>query len=575
MSEPEPAQPATARKHILTISVEDYFHAGNFEGAVLRRHWDRFESRLEQNINDVLQLLARHDIHGTFFVLGWIGERQPELVAKIVAAGHEIATRGFWPRQLRGISPQELREELRRSKEALEAAGANRIVGYRSPRRWITERDLWVLDVLAEEGYLYDSSINPILRRFSHDPRRFEVHQHHHATKDLSIWEFPISTVGVLGIRVAISGGNYIRQIPHTLLKHTTAWWHEHREAPMVFYFMPWEFDREQPQITAISLLRKVRHYRNLAKTRWVLEDYLRKYRFQPIGAHLQIPWSEKPILETPSVRPIEVSGPTEERPAAGSLEPITIVIPLYNEEKILAYLQRTLRELRLRLGTRYALRFILVDDGSKDATWPEMNARFGGSEDCMLLRHPQNQGVAAAIRTGLQSASTEIVCSIDSDCSYDPMVLAEMIPLLSRADMVTTSPYHPQGHVFNVPRWRLFLSRTLSRLYSTILRERLFTFTSCCRVYRRSAMLDIPVSQGGFLGVAEMLIRLRKRGGTVVEYPATLESRLIGESKMRVLRTICSHLKLLAELTVKGGARGPRRAASPQPPPGAPQPPG
>ena len=123
------------------------------------------------------------------------------------------------------------------------------------------------------------------------------------------------------------------------------------------------------------------------------------------------------------------------------------------------------------------------------------------------------------------------------------------MLPFAETADMVTASPYHPQGQVRNVPEWRLFLSKTLSRMYSAVLRDRIFTYTSCCRVYRRSSMLPLDLKHGGFLGMAEMLIRLKLAGGRIVEVPATLESRLLGESKMKVVRTIGGHLGLLARL--------------------------
>ncbi|HEV3028975.1 MAG TPA: glycosyltransferase, partial [Planctomycetota bacterium] len=141
------------------------------------------------------------------------------------------------------------------------------------------------------------------------------------------------------------------------------------------------------------------------------------------------------------------------------------------------------------------------------------------------------------------------IVASMDCDCSYDPNDLEAMFPLIASADLVTASPYHPDGAVFNVPRWRLFLSRTLSWMYSAILKGTIHTYTSCFRVYRKSAVENLPVRQGGFLGIAEMLIRLRLAGGRIIEYPTTLESRLFGESKMKILRTIGRHLGLLYEL--------------------------
>jgi glycosyltransferase involved in cell wall biosynthesis len=167
-----------------------------------------------------------------------------------------------------------------------------------------------------------------------------------------------------------------------------------------------------------------------------------------------------------------------------------------------------------------------------------------------VLVQHPRNRGVAAAILTGIRRADTEVVCSIDCDCTYDPHQLTTLIPLLvPGVDMVTASPYHRDGEVRNVPGWRLFLSRSLSFLYRVVLHHRLATYTSCFRVYRRSSISGLQVREGGFLGVAEMLGRLDLVGGQIVECPAVLEVRLLGRSKMRTLRTIVGHLRLLLRL--------------------------
>jgi polysaccharide deacetylase family protein (PEP-CTERM system associated) len=555
----EPSKP-----HILTVSVEDYFHGASLDAVVARKHWTRIESRLEKSLKEVLDLLAGHQVTATFFVLGWIAERQPEVVRMIRDAGHEIASRGYWPRGgVKGMlpHPQELREELQRAKEALEAAGSNRILGYRHPR-WIMRREeLWVLDILLEEGYLYDSSVNPILRRFARDPRMFEAHQHRHSASNRSIAVLPVSTVSLGGLRIPFSGGNYIRQFPHVLLREAVAWWSRKRATPIVFYFMPWEIDRDQPQIRGISTLQRIRQYRSLGKTRDVFEEYFRAYRFQPIGDYLGLPWRDRPAPQAHAERPIEVRAgetiPAADRP------PVTLVVPLYNEEANIPYMRGTLLDLRRQLGALYRIHFNLVDDGSSDATWDRLNERFADFPDCRILRHPKNAGVAAAILTGLRAAPTAVVASIDCDCSYDPNDLASMIPMIADADLVTASPYHPQGRVFNIPPWRLFLSRTLSRMYSALLGKSIHTYTSCFRVYRKEAVEGLSVRHGGFLGVAEILIRLRLAGGRVVEYPTTLESRLFGESKMKIARTIGSHLGLLRELLglrMRGGGPPPQR---------------
>ena len=141
-------------------------------------------------------------------------------------------------------------------------------------------------------------------------------------------------------------------------------------------------------------------------------------------------------------------------------------------------------------------------------------------------------------------------MCSIDCDCTYDPLQLENLLPLLTDGvDMVTGSPYHPDGEVRNVPGWRLFLSKSLSGLYGIVLHQKLATYTSCFRVYRRSSVEELHIREGGFLGVAEMLGRLDLGGGRIVECPAVLEVRLLGRSKMKTVRTIFGHLRLLASL--------------------------
>jgi polysaccharide deacetylase family protein (PEP-CTERM system associated) len=557
------------RPHILTVSVEEFFHAGAFRGAVHRKHWDRFESRLGDSLDQVLNQLRRFNQTATFFVLGCVAHSYPDLVGRILEDGHEVASSSYWPRTLEGMLPAEFREDLARTRDALRAAGAADVRGFRASRGWMRRDDLWALDILAEEGYAYDSSLSPILRRFPGEPERYRIHTHRTAS-GLTIDEFPISTIGILGVRLAFTGGNWVRQFPHTLLRRVVSSRDRRARQPMVFYFMPWELDRDQPHLAGLSWLTRVRHYRNLAKTRWVFEDHFRTYRFQSIGEYLGLVRAVPAVpAEAPAWRPaggVRTDAPSTPQEAG---EPVTLVVPLFNEDQNVGYLLRTLCDFRQRLAGRYRVHLVLVDDGSSDGTWAALTSKFGGVPDCRLIRHPSNRGVAAAILTGIEGAPTEVVCSIDCDCSYDPSCLAEMIPLIDGADLVTASPYHPEGRVLNVPSWRLFLSKTLSRLYSAVLRDRLHTFTSCCRVYRKPAVAGLSVSAGGFLGVAETLIRLKLNGARVVEHPATLESRLLGESKMKILRTMWGHLGLLGELAfretrVKGRAalaRSRRRA--------------
>jgi glycosyltransferase involved in cell wall biosynthesis len=229
---------------------------------------------------------------------------------------------------------------------------------------------------------------------------------------------------------------------------------------------------------------------------------------------------------------------------------PVTVVVPVFNEEKAIPYLSNTLEEMHRDLGRDYDLTFVFVDDGSTDRTWELLGRHFGADPRCRRVRHDRNQGVAAAILTGIREAKTPVVCSIDCDCTYDPRQLGAMIPKLTDGvDMVTASPYHADGRVLNVPAWRLGLSKGLSFLYRRILNNSLATYTACFRVYRRSAVADLEVAEGGFLGVAEMLGRLDLRGSRISEHPAVLEVRMIGHSKMKVLKTIAGHLGLLGRL--------------------------
>jgi glycosyltransferase involved in cell wall biosynthesis len=192
-------------------------------------------------------------------------------------------------------------------------------------------------------------------------------------------------------------------------------------------------------------------------------------------------------------------------------------------------------------------LSFIFVDDGSNDGTWEVLQRLFGAREDCRLVQHPHNRGVAAAILTGIRHAESEIVCSIDCDCSYDPHDLMQMVPLLTAdVDLVTASPYHPQGKVMNVPQWRLGLSKGASWLYRKVLRNKLDTYTSCFRVYRRSLLVDLQLREFGYLGVVEILGLLDLQGARIVEFPATLRVRILGHSKMKIARTIIGHLRNL-----------------------------
>jgi polysaccharide deacetylase family protein (PEP-CTERM system associated) len=542
--------------HILTVNVEDYFQVSPLRRVVSRAHWHRFESRLATNTQSALDLLDEFGLKATFFALGWIADTLPEVIREIARRGHEVASKGYHHRSLRHMSPGEFREDALRSREALEKASQARVAGYRIADSWFSPKDLWALDILAEEDFVFDSSLRPIFRSFAGRRSRRYVHRHWHGER--SIWEFPLSAWTVWECSIPIAGGNYHRQLPDLLMRAAVAQWIKRSEAPFVMYFHVWELDPDQPRINT-SLVQRVRQYRGLEAMPARLRHYLDTYRFTSVADYLGLPGtpltaaaaSQGPVLARSRA---DLTAPVPKRQRAGRLGPsITVVIPCYNEERTLGYLAKTLAHFGAEMGKESALSYVFVDDASSDDTWARLNELFGSRPDCTLVRHQRNRGVAAATLTGVAHARTETVAVIDCDCSYDPEQLRAMLPLL-RDDvaLVTASPYHPQGRVQNVPAWRLVLSRGLSMLYRRVLHHQLATYTSCFRVYRRSAVANLAITHEGFLGIVEILARLDLTGARIVECPAVLEARLLGHSKMKVLKTIGGHLGLLAQLIIR-----------------------
>lgn len=536
------------KKHLLTVLVEDYFHVGAFEKLIQQQNWSRFETRYERNTQKTLDLLDELDTKATFFILGWIAEQNPKLIREIVGRGHEIASRGFYHRSLKNLTADEFREDLRKTSRVLEDAGGQKVAGFRAAEKLNYEKDSWIFDVLAEEDFVYDASFLPT--RKAEKAKRF-AHQIHTGGK--AVWEFPYSTRNVGAGLLPISGGNYFRQIPYTIMRRAVKDWTGRYAAPFVFYFHVWEMDAEQPRINAASAYNRVRHYRKLDKMEWIIRENLQKYDFTSAAEFLGIKTEPPASANGFSVDDQKLSPTFKPSASAGGSDkiPISVVIPCYNEEASLPYLANTLKSVEAALSEIYQPEFIFVDDRSTDATFAKLNELFGAKPNVKILRHAANEGVAAGIMTGIKAAETEIVCSMDCDCTYDPHELVKMLPLLTpNTDLVTASPYHEAGGVRNVPNWRLFLSKGASWLYRRTLRAKLATYTSCFRVYRRSSVIDLPIREKGFLGVAEMLGRLDLKGGKIVEYPAVLEVRLFGFSKMKTAQTIFGHLKLLSRLS-------------------------
>lgn len=230
----------------------------------------------------------------------------------------------------------------------------------------------------------------------------------------------------------------------------------------------------------------------------------------------------------------------------------ISVVVPVYNEEAGIDQLAQRLEGVRSMWPDR-SIEFVFVNDGSADRTQAELERVFGARKQCRIAVHDRNRGVGAAFRTGFGQAQGEIICTIDADCSYGPENLRLLVEALESepADISVASPYHPQGTVDGVPGWRLLLSKGCSRFYQAIAPVKLYTYTSVFRAYRRPVIESVVFEEDGFVSAAEVLIRAAEKGFKIVEVPMTLHARKIGQSKMKVARTIRQHLALMARHVV------------------------
>ena len=529
------------RRNVLTVGLEDFFQVDAFNGLIEPHQWSQFERRLEQNTTRTLALLDAAGVRATFFVLGWIADVVPELVRSIADRGHEIASRGYDHRSVGLLDPASFRDDLARSREAIERAAGARVLGHRAARLWYSRRDLWALDVLADEGYAYDASLAPFLRRFAHEPWR--RYPHTVETRYGSIHELPVSTTTVWGQSLPIAGGNYARQLPASFIRRRVERWMGQEPGPFVMYFHVWELDPEQPRVAA-PLLQRIRQYRNLDRMHDFLAEWMSRRPFGTAADFLNLAQPCGPLWPLSLASPAPIPAPAI-RPAR---TPVSIVVPCHNLAGSVDQLAGTLDRLESQLTTEYALRYVLVDDGSSDATWPALERVFLSRADVALVRHPRHLGSAAAIRTGVLHARTEIACSLDAERECDPQTLRSMLALMTDGvDIVTASPYHREGCVTNIPSWRLAPARSLSRLYRLLLGADLVSYTTGLRVYRRSAVAACRADRTGPLGTSEILGRILLAGGLVVEHPAKLPGRAISRPAFELAGVIAGHLGLAA----------------------------
>jgi polysaccharide deacetylase family protein (PEP-CTERM system associated) len=265
----------------MTIDVEDYFHVSNFVRTVAPASWASRESRVEANTDRLLGIFADAGVTATFFVLGWVAERAPRLVRRIADAGHEVASHGYAHRLIFDQSPDEFRADVRRGKALIEDASGARVLGYRAPSFSVTERSLWALDVLVEEGHVYDSSVYPI----HHD--RYGIpsaprHAHVMQRRGGALIEVPGSTVRLGSVNLPIGGGGYFRLLPYAWTRWGISRVNAVERRPAIFYLHPWEIDPDQPRLPAGAMAR-FRHYHNLHRTEARLRRLLADFPFTSV----------------------------------------------------------------------------------------------------------------------------------------------------------------------------------------------------------------------------------------------------------------------------------------------------
>ncbi|HSM20575.1 MAG TPA: XrtA system polysaccharide deacetylase, partial [Rubrivivax sp.] len=254
--------PAPAITNALTIDVEDYFQVSAFAPHIRRDEWDARECRVEANVDRILALLAEHDTRATFFTLGWVAERYPQLVRRIVAGGHELASHGYGHQRASDLNREELWQDVSRATKLLEDLSGRAVPGYRAPSFSSGTGNLWAFDVLARAGHRYSSSIYPI--RHDHygmpDAPRFAYRL------DNGMLEVPVTTLRVLGRNLPSSGGGYFRLLPYALSRWMIGRVNRQDREAAVFYFHPWEIDTGQPRIPGIGAKTRFRHYVNIPR---------------------------------------------------------------------------------------------------------------------------------------------------------------------------------------------------------------------------------------------------------------------------------------------------------------------
>lgn len=270
----------------MSVDVEEYFQVSAFASAVDEGNWESFESRVEYCIDRLLDLFAAHDARCTFFTLGWVAERHPDMIRRIVEGGHEMASHGYRHCRATDQTPDEFREDVRKTKSILEDLAGTSVTGYRAASFSFDESNKWTHEILDDEGYTYSSSVYPVAHdhygmpsapRFPYKP-----------LPGRNLVEFPLTTVAALGRNLPCAGGGYFRLLPYGLSRWAIGQVNRTEQKPAVFYFHPWEIDPDQPRLTGGSLKTRFRHYVNLGRMERKLSRLLSGFRWDRMDRVLE-----------------------------------------------------------------------------------------------------------------------------------------------------------------------------------------------------------------------------------------------------------------------------------------------
>ncbi len=274
----QPPQTHTGQvRNAMTVDVEDYFQVQALSGCIPRGSWDTIRPRVERNVEAILELFEDAGVRATFFTLGWIAQRHPLVVRRIVAGGHELASHGWDHTRADAQTPTEFRADVGRSRRLLEDVGGVQVRGYRAATFSIGKRNTWAFRVLESEGYRYSSSINPIRHDLYGMP---DAPRTPFQPDGGTLWEIPMTTVRMPGRNLPCAGGGYFRLLPYPLYRAGLRRVNRADRQPGIFYFHPWELDPDQPRIAGCALKSRIRHYTNLHRMRPRLWRLLREFQW-------------------------------------------------------------------------------------------------------------------------------------------------------------------------------------------------------------------------------------------------------------------------------------------------------